>query len=87
MRDVLLIRTRIINSVTSKFQRNQKSFCHPLAQPMLLEVFVHVYISQLRRKVERDPKNPVYIQTEYGVGYRFEKTVNTPQMETAVKTP
>lgn len=49
--------------------------------------YVHVYISQLRRKVERDPKNPVYIQTEYGVGYRFEKTVNTPQMETAVKTP
>jgi two-component system KDP operon response regulator KdpE len=32
---------------------------------------VHVFISQLRRKVEPDPKNPVYIISEHGTGYRF----------------
>ena len=29
-------------------------------------------VSQLRNRVERDPKNPRIIQTVYGVGYRFE---------------
>ena len=33
--------------------------------------YVHVYASRLRRKLEEDPKRPVYLQTEYGVGYRF----------------
>lgn len=35
--------------------------------------YVHVYISHLRRKLETDPANPIYIRTEHGVGYRFEK--------------
>ncbi|MBN2308901.1 MAG: response regulator transcription factor [Candidatus Hydrogenedentes bacterium] len=30
------------------------------------------YISQLRKRIERDPKNPAIIQTVYGVGYRYE---------------
>jgi DNA-binding response OmpR family regulator len=34
---------------------------------------VHVYISNLRRKVEEDAKNPRYIVTVYGMGYLFEK--------------
>jgi DNA-binding response OmpR family regulator len=29
-------------------------------------------VSQLRNRVERDPKNPRIIQTVYGVGYRYE---------------
>jgi DNA-binding response OmpR family regulator len=29
-------------------------------------------ISQLRKRIERDPKEPRIIQTVYGVGYRFE---------------
>ncbi len=33
--------------------------------------YPRIYVSHLRRKIERDPKSPVYIQNEYGVGYRF----------------
>ena len=35
--------------------------------------YVHVYISRLRQKLEPDPKDPQYLLTEFGVGYRFEK--------------
>ncbi len=35
--------------------------------------YVRVYVSHLRRKLEQDPKNPRYIQTEMGMGYRFER--------------
>lgn len=33
--------------------------------------YVRLYINYLRKKIEKDPANPVYIQTERGVGYRF----------------
>jgi two-component system alkaline phosphatase synthesis response regulator PhoP len=29
------------------------------------------HIRNLRNKIEKDPKNPVYIQTVYSVGYRL----------------
>jgi two-component system KDP operon response regulator KdpE len=32
---------------------------------------LHVFISQLRRKIEPDPARPRFIVTEPGVGYRF----------------
>lgn len=35
--------------------------------------YVHVYVSRLRQKLEKDPKEPRYLITEYGIGYRFEK--------------
>jgi two-component system KDP operon response regulator KdpE len=34
--------------------------------------YVHVYATYLRRKLEPDPSNPVYLVNEHGVGYRFE---------------
>ena len=33
---------------------------------------IMVHISKLRDKIETDPKQPVYIKTVRGVGYRFE---------------
>jgi two-component system KDP operon response regulator KdpE len=33
--------------------------------------YVHVYVSYLRRKIERDPGRPGYILNERGIGYRF----------------
>jgi two-component system KDP operon response regulator KdpE len=33
--------------------------------------YLHVFVSQLRRKVERDPARPRLIVTATGVGYRF----------------
>ncbi len=40
--------------------------------------YPRVYISQLRRKIERDAANPAYILTEHRVGYRFEKQPIAP---------
>jgi two-component system KDP operon response regulator KdpE len=33
--------------------------------------YLHVYISQLRRKIEPDPARPRYVLTQPGVGYRL----------------
>jgi two-component system KDP operon response regulator KdpE len=33
--------------------------------------YIHVYVSQLRRKIEADPARPRYILTEPGAGYRL----------------
>jgi len=37
--------------------------------------YLRVYIWHLRRKLEPDSKNPRYVLTEHGVGYRFEGIV------------
>jgi two-component system KDP operon response regulator KdpE len=33
--------------------------------------YARIYMGHLRRKIEADPANPVYLLTESGVGYRF----------------
>jgi two-component system KDP operon response regulator KdpE len=35
--------------------------------------YVHAYISRLRRKLEPDPTHPIYLISEFGIGYRFER--------------
>ncbi len=40
--------------------------------------YLRVYVGHLRRKIERDPVRPRYIQTEPGVGYRFEPDASSP---------
>lgn len=37
-----------------------------------------VHIRHLRSKIERDPDNPEYIKTHWGVGYRFEGKATKP---------
>ena len=34
--------------------------------------YVRIYIWHLRQRIEKDPSQPQYILTEYGVGYRFD---------------
>jgi DNA-binding response OmpR family regulator len=34
---------------------------------------VHVYVSHLRRKVEKNSRDPCYIRTVHGIGYIFEQ--------------
>jgi len=36
--------------------------------------YLHVYVGQLRRKIEPDPSHPRHLLTEPGVGYRFSTT-------------
>jgi two-component system KDP operon response regulator KdpE len=33
--------------------------------------YAHIYMTHLRRKLEPDPMNPVYLMTETGIGYRL----------------
>ncbi len=35
--------------------------------------YVRLYVTYLRQKIERDPKNPEYILSERGLGYRFKE--------------
>jgi DNA-binding response OmpR family regulator len=35
--------------------------------------YVHVYLSRLRQKLEKNHRQPRYLVTEHGIGYRFSK--------------
>ncbi len=41
--------------------------------------YVHVYVSNLRKKIELDPKKPIYLESEHGVGYRFNQPKGLPR--------
>jgi DNA-binding response OmpR family regulator len=40
---------------------------------------VDQHISQLRKRIEKDPQNPAIIQTVHGVGYRYEEEEETSE--------
>ena len=42
--------------------------------------YLHVYIGRLRTKIESDPKNPKYIVSLPGIGYRFQTVRNEPSV-------
>ena len=42
---------------------------------------VAVYVQRLRKKIEDDPANPVYIETIHGMGYRFNTAAGENQNE------
>jgi len=46
-----------------------------------LERSINVHIRNLRTKIEPDPGNPRYIETVFGVGYRFSADVGTSKPE------
>ncbi len=46
-----------------------------------LERTVDVHMMNLRRKIERDPSNPTYVQTVYGVGYKMLETGSTADQD------
>ena len=39
---------------------------------------IDAHIKNIRRKIEPDTKNPIYVQTVYGVGYRFSGKPDAP---------
>lgn len=41
--------------------------------------YLRVYVGHLRRKIEHDPMRPQFLQTEPGVGYRFEPDSDAPR--------
>lgn len=49
--------------------------------------YLRVYVGHLRRKIEADPVRPQFIQTEPGVGYRFEPTPEPATRAAALDPP
>ena len=47
--------------------------------------YLHVYVSQLRRKIEPDPARPRYLLTEPGAGYRLVDPATTSWYGTLVR--
>ena len=51
---------------------HQTILTHVWGEPEANQVeYLRVYMRQLRKKLEADPSQPVYLLTELGVGYRF----------------
>jgi DNA-binding response OmpR family regulator len=44
---------------------------YPRGEAMVIDRVVDVHIGKLRKKIESDPSDPVYIFTVRGIGYRF----------------
>ena len=38
--------------------------------------YLRTFVKQLRKKIEDDPSNPVYLVTDFGIGYRFNEEIS-----------
>ncbi len=56
------------NQVLSREQILEKAFTDGLD---LLDRTIDAHIRRIRKQIEADPKNPVFIQSVYGSGYKF----------------
>jgi DNA-binding response OmpR family regulator len=56
--ELVISRQRLIAAVWPKRERSSQRT-------------VDNHIARLRQKIEKDPAHPIYLQTVYGVGYRF----------------
>lgn len=52
------------------FTKNQ-IYCHVWENDFYDDNTVMVYISRLREKIEENPREPIYIKTVWGIGYKF----------------
>jgi DNA-binding response OmpR family regulator len=60
-----------LKNVGRTFSRDQLLNCVWGYSSSAYEHTVNTHINRLRAKVERDPAHPTYIQTVWGVGYKF----------------
>jgi len=70
--DLLVALARYPGRVFDRFQLLEEIDHYPGAA---FARTIDTHIKNLRRKIEPDPRNPQYIQTVHGVGYRFRKEV------------
>ncbi|KAA3656128.1 MAG: DNA-binding response regulator [Chloroflexi bacterium] len=62
----------ILLRYASRTVSNEKLFEKVWGYPDTYDAnYVRIYMSSLRKKIEPDPKNPTYIKTKRGVGYKF----------------
>ena len=66
--EILLLLAQNIGKVFSKEQIYDRVWKEPYFGDYNI---VMSHISHIREKIEDDPGNPVYIQTVWGVGYKF----------------
>jgi len=55
--------------------REQILDCFIAGEPDVFDRSIDTRISRLRRKIEPDPKRPVFVKTEWGVGYFFDQQI------------
>ena len=67
----------ILERLTSRpghvLNRDDLLACVKGGQTEALDRAIDTHVSNLRRKLERNPREPQYIKTVWGVGYRFEE--------------
>ena len=72
--EILLLLARNMDKVFSKEQIYDRVWKEPYFGDYNI---VMSHIRNLREKIEDNPSKPIYIQTVWGVGYRFNKKISS----------